>query len=326
MKNPLTITILIFLIIIGAVFLFWPKNGTAPIGTPTPSPVACTMEAKICPDGSSVGRVGPNCEFAECPGTPTSTQIPPASGDVTLSIGQKGNIGALAVTLNIIIGDSRCPTDVVCIQAGTVNVSVTLSDGTQTLTRTMSLSDAPYSFGKYQVSITSVTPARESQKEISAGQYRITFHVTSQKLAGLGERCGGNMLNAPVCQAGLQCVPDPASHLPFGDVGGTCARESVVNGSVTLSPVCPVEKIPPDPACAPKPYQTTIEADSTTNTRTVKTTQSGSDGSFSLTLPYGDYTIQATGGNPYPRCSPLTVSVKAPTTNGVNISCDTGIR
>ena len=30
-------------------------------------PVACTQEAKICPDGSSVGRTGPNCEFAECP-------------------------------------------------------------------------------------------------------------------------------------------------------------------------------------------------------------------------------------------------------------------
>jgi hypothetical protein len=29
--------------------------------------VACTMDAKICPDGSAVGRVGPNCEFAECP-------------------------------------------------------------------------------------------------------------------------------------------------------------------------------------------------------------------------------------------------------------------
>ena len=30
--------------------------------------VACTMEAKECPDGSFVGRQGPNCEFAECPG------------------------------------------------------------------------------------------------------------------------------------------------------------------------------------------------------------------------------------------------------------------
>ena len=29
--------------------------------------VACTLEAKICPDGSSVGRTGPNCEFKKCP-------------------------------------------------------------------------------------------------------------------------------------------------------------------------------------------------------------------------------------------------------------------
>jgi hypothetical protein len=32
-----------------------------------PEPVACTMEAKQCPDGSYVGRTGPACEFAACP-------------------------------------------------------------------------------------------------------------------------------------------------------------------------------------------------------------------------------------------------------------------
>lgn len=30
-------------------------------------PRACTQEAKLCPDGSAVGRTGPNCEFAPCP-------------------------------------------------------------------------------------------------------------------------------------------------------------------------------------------------------------------------------------------------------------------
>jgi len=31
--------------------------------------VACTLEARICPDGvTAVGRQGPNCEFAKCPG------------------------------------------------------------------------------------------------------------------------------------------------------------------------------------------------------------------------------------------------------------------
>jgi hypothetical protein len=33
----------------------------------TPQPVACTEEAKVCPDGSAVGRGPPNCEFAPCP-------------------------------------------------------------------------------------------------------------------------------------------------------------------------------------------------------------------------------------------------------------------
>lgn len=33
----------------------------------TSAPVACTMEALLCPDGSGVGRSGPKCEFAACP-------------------------------------------------------------------------------------------------------------------------------------------------------------------------------------------------------------------------------------------------------------------
>lgn len=33
-----------------------------------PEPVACTLEAKLCPDGSFVGRTGPTCTFEPCPG------------------------------------------------------------------------------------------------------------------------------------------------------------------------------------------------------------------------------------------------------------------
>lgn len=47
-----------------------PSPIPGPTPGPTPSPVACTMEAKLCPDGSYVGRSGPNCEFAPCPGNP----------------------------------------------------------------------------------------------------------------------------------------------------------------------------------------------------------------------------------------------------------------
>jgi len=41
-----------------------PQDCAAP---PNNEPVFCTLDAKICPDGSSVGRVSPNCEFAPCP-------------------------------------------------------------------------------------------------------------------------------------------------------------------------------------------------------------------------------------------------------------------
>lgn len=33
----------------------------------TEGQVFCTQEARLCPDGSYVGRTGPNCEFTACP-------------------------------------------------------------------------------------------------------------------------------------------------------------------------------------------------------------------------------------------------------------------
>jgi len=54
---------------IAAGFVFFAHTSIAP------SPVACTEEAKLCPDGSSVGRTGPNCEFAPCPNTQPTTSF-----------------------------------------------------------------------------------------------------------------------------------------------------------------------------------------------------------------------------------------------------------
>ena len=42
-----------------------PKKDTA---KPDGDGAACTEEAKVCPDGTSVSREGPDCEFAACPG------------------------------------------------------------------------------------------------------------------------------------------------------------------------------------------------------------------------------------------------------------------
>lgn len=56
----------------------YPEDEPGPPSTggeslPEQNPVACTMDAKMCPDGSFVGRTGPDCAFAECP-TATGSQ------------------------------------------------------------------------------------------------------------------------------------------------------------------------------------------------------------------------------------------------------------
>jgi hypothetical protein len=55
-------------------------------------------------------------------------------------------------------------------------------------------------------------------------QVQGTMLVEAPRVAGAGERCGGNMTTASVCATGLHCAPTPGSHLPFGDVGGTCVH------------------------------------------------------------------------------------------------------
>lgn len=42
-------------------------SGAVGVEGATPLNAACSKDAKICPDGSTVGRVAPKCEFAPCP-------------------------------------------------------------------------------------------------------------------------------------------------------------------------------------------------------------------------------------------------------------------
>lgn len=49
--------------------------------------------------------------------------------------------------------------------------------------------------------------------------------VPQQIFALPGQHCGGNMTTAASCTVGYHCAPTPGSHLPFGDVGGTCVKD-----------------------------------------------------------------------------------------------------
>lgn len=68
-SKRLVLTIASFLIVV-AVFIAgycFGKKSYDPDSPVDSGSVACTEEAKLCPDGTSVGRQGSNCEFPECP-------------------------------------------------------------------------------------------------------------------------------------------------------------------------------------------------------------------------------------------------------------------
>ena len=41
-----------------------------PVATPAEAVAGCTEEARVCADGSTVARQGPDCEFPRCPTDP----------------------------------------------------------------------------------------------------------------------------------------------------------------------------------------------------------------------------------------------------------------
>lgn len=64
-------------------------GGTSP-GNPGSPPNGCTEEAKVCADGSAVGRTGPNCEFAPCPNEGTACQADALLCPDGTSVGRTG--------------------------------------------------------------------------------------------------------------------------------------------------------------------------------------------------------------------------------------------
>ena len=102
-----------------------------------------------------------------------------------------------------------------------------------------------------------------------------------------------------------------------------------IEGTVRFGPVCPVERIPPDPACAPRPGAATIRLVGTDG-RVLAMEEAGADGRFSIPVAPGDYAVTATASSPSPgrgcQADPAQVTVVAGSFTAVSVLCDTGIR
>ncbi len=106
---------------------------------------------------------------------------------------------------------------------------------------------------------------------------------------------------------------------------GTGGRAGLLEGSVTLGPIDPVEQ----PGASPnvRPYAATIDI-ARPEGGIVATVLSGADGRFSVRLAEGSYRLfpRTPQGQPLPSASPVDVTVTADRTTTVTIAYDSGIR
>lgn len=158
MKKSIIVGIFIFVLLAGTA-LFFSKN--------RPEVIACTMEAKICPDGSAVGRTGPKCEFSPCPIISESN---------ISKINKKILSNGIYITPLKVLGDSRCPVDVVCIQAGTVTLRVKLESGGSKQEVDLTIGN-PIAFSGKSVELYEVLPPANSKITISDSEYSFEFKV-----------------------------------------------------------------------------------------------------------------------------------------------------
>ncbi len=131
---------------------------------------ACTADAKLCPDGTYVGRQGPDCEFAMC------QPFEADSSRVTMSVGESVSALNLTVSPQEVLSDSRCPVDVECVWAGTVEVRTTLATQVAHGEHILTLGE-PQVFGDYAVTLVEVSPAK-TQEVIPNSMYQLIYLVS----------------------------------------------------------------------------------------------------------------------------------------------------
>jgi hypothetical protein len=140
--------------------------------------VACTEEAKQCPDGSYVGRTGPKCEFSECPTVSSEPVKKPAVSSMVAGLNQKIYLGGgIYVTPLEVLSDSRCPVDVQCIWAGEIVLKIKLEKDMRSKEVEIKEGES-VDAGPGLVSLVDVTPENNTKKPFTDKDYKFTFKVS----------------------------------------------------------------------------------------------------------------------------------------------------
>ena len=108
-----------------------------------------------------------------CAATPEAA---PSGGSATLRLGETARIAGAAVRALRIEEDSRCPSNVQCIQAGTVRLAVALRDPDSAPARALVLRlDEPAETAGLWLLLAAVCPAPRAPGAIEPARYRFTL-------------------------------------------------------------------------------------------------------------------------------------------------------
>jgi hypothetical protein len=234
------------------------------------------------------------------PGSQTATSTSPRVQPVGIVTPEKeATVAALKerilkngiyLTPLAVVEDSRCPTDVQCIQAGTVRLQVRLEVQGKAQTQTLTLSK-PFLFGGKNITLINVTPAKSSSTNIAASDYRFSFSFS---------------------------FADPS------------VVSGALSGVMTIGPICPVERVDTPCNPTPEMYAAHKVVVYTADRKTLLATLiPNAQGAFSASFPAGSYYVTMAQTPPAVGSAtgvPATLVIQSGATTHLAIDVDTGIR
>lgn len=140
---------------------------------------------------------------------------------------------------------------------------------------------------------------------------------TTKKVAGDITK----MLKAMIIFGLIVCV------VLFSGCSKQTAQTGILEGKVSIGPLCPVERNPPDPSCLPTEatYQAWPIGVWQGKTKVSKIVVKA-DGTFTIELPKGTYTVNLENNNRFGANLPAAIEIKSGKTTTLDIDIDTGIR
>jgi hypothetical protein len=183
-KQKLILALAVLVVVFGSlsVMRFYRSNSEVEIIPDDNKPVACPMDARVCPDGSTVGRSGPSCEFALCPGTGigpgSGSDVPDSGAGSAVGLNRQFVKDGITIVPLEVVSDSRCPMNARCIWAGEVEIKVGLSKAQTVQTTNLKLGGSAVYFEGKAISLVSVSPEKTTTSEIPSSNYRFVFEIT----------------------------------------------------------------------------------------------------------------------------------------------------